>query len=322
LLRQPQRAERPLRVVSIAIFSLRAIFSLILCASFFISVVMTAISTPAIQRYAAAAPMPYVTVERMTRPLIAANRWPNRFRKRLLAGDMASLMHAMLGGVTTEAVTSDTLLRGLEYQGTWPPTVEQVPALGEGRWGELLERLIANAPAEPTDPTVPARVGMDYRGYLPHSIEVCLNPASISLVWLGRDGVPARRDHYGPAPGAATTRDPYGPGVLMVRKVFLDPRMITIAGEILRDISRANAKNETAASLPGEAAAERASLPGPTKIPSNSNTRESMRAPSCSQGKSHVVGPGPLQPRRPPLDDYRQHPNSVDSRHERVAGAI
>lgn len=278
---------------------------------------MAAVSAPAIQRLAAAAAMPYATVERMTRPLIALDRWPSRARKQLLASDLASLLNAMMGQQTTEAATSDAMLRALEYKSTLPDTTKQAPALGEGTWGDLLERMIRNAPTE-LYPTLPWTAGMDYSSHLPHDIEACLNPLHMVLVWRhGLTGAPDRLDYYGPAPGDLSPHYPYGLATLLIRKCFLHPRMIVIAGHILRDASpQAIPENETAATLPGEAAARK---PGP-KAPGSSNTRKTMRALSLSQGQSHD-GPGPSPSPRRKIDGRRRHQNTLDAGHVRVARA-
>ena len=273
-------------------------------------------SSPAILRFAAAGALPYATVERMTRPLIALDRWPSRARKQLLASDLASLLNAMMGQQAADAATSDTMLRGLEFKSAWPNEAKQTPALGEGTWGDLLERLIRNAPGD-LCPTVPATGGMDHSGYLPHGIETCLNPLLIILVWDGKTGAPARREFYGPSFGALPPRYPYGPATLLVRKCFVSSQMITIAGQILRDASaQAIPENETAAS-PGRVAAafqnqDQNSIPG-GHSPEGKRERRNAQALSSR-------GPGPsTSPRR--KTNGRRHPDTPDPGHVGAEGA-
>ena len=194
----------------------------------------------------------------MTRLLIAADRWPNRSRPGFRPGDLASLTNALMGSVT-DALGTDNLLRSLEYKCALPPTAEQAPALGSGAWGELLERLIANAPPE-LYAGAPA-TNNDFRGILPNIIECSLNPASILLVWLGPDGATRKRiEVYAPTAGDMQ-KSPYGQASWLIRKSFMNSNMIVLAGQILRDsLQRTTPRNETAAA-PGRATAARE--PGP-----------------------------------------------------------
>lgn len=196
---------------------------------------MVAISSPVILRISAAATLPYSFVERTTRPLIQHDRFPHRGRQKLLASDMASLLNAILGGQPADAVENDTMLRACEYISSLPPTAEQRPELGEGNWGELLERLIEKTQSrqdyanEPTDSSIEIKL-------LPHIIEVCLNPLSIVLVWHGPDGGRTRLDFYSAKNSDLANRSRvYGPATLLVRKSFLHPEMIKVASDILRD---------------------------------------------------------------------------------------
>ena len=234
--------------------------------------------------------MPYATIGRMTRPLILADRWPSRTRRQLLASDLACVLNAVISlQPAVDAAKADTILRSLEYKSTWPPTAEQKPALGGPAcrtWGELLDGLIEHAPAF-SDPE-PATSDVDVL-CLPHVIETTFNPLSIVLVWSGPDGAPKRRDFYG---SGRTNRmeptQPYGRAVLFVRKSFLLPGLIQVAGKILRDSSPqgiAHTVNETAATPAREAAAlsnqDLNSIPG-SNIPETRRRSERTQAPTSS----------------------------------------
>lgn len=269
---------------------------------------MVAISSPAILRLAAGATTAYYSIERATRLLIAVDRWPHRGRRQLRAGDLASILNAIMGSIT-DAVGTDDLLRGLQYKSSIPPTAEQEPALGTGNWGQVLERLIEGAPPE-LHSGVPARKDANFRGVMPNTIECCLNPPSILLVWLGPDGATRQRiDIYGPSADDTQLREPYGPASWLIRKSFMDSNMIVLAGRILRDSSqkRTTPRNETAAA-PGRATAAR--KPGPPKTPGSSNTPETSRARERAQRESD---PGPSSPFTPEKTiDRRSH--SIDRR--------
>jgi len=209
--------------------------------------------------------MPYATTERHTRPLIAINRWPSRARRQLLAGDLASLLNAVICDQSTRAAAeADSKIRALKYSGTMPYTTEQTPALGGGNWGELLERLIENAPPISDFKSEPATNDLNVN-CLPHLIEVSVNPLGVVLIWLGPSGVPKRHDFYAPTLRAP---QPYGTAGWVVRKTLVAPEMIQLCGEILRDHlapETADTPNETAAALAGAAAADnqdQSSIPG------------------------------------------------------------
>lgn len=193
-------------------------------------------------------------------------------------------------GQVTDAVGTDNLLRELEYKCALPPTAEQAPALGEGPWGEVLERLIENAPLELYSGAPASKKDTDFRGILPNIIECCLNPPSILLVWLGPDGATRKRiEVYGPSARAMQRSQPYGQASWLVRKSSMDSNMIILAGQILRDSSPqfVPPENETAAT-PGREAAARE--PGP-KAPGSPNARKTTRGLSLSRGQSR---PGPF----------------------------
>lgn len=248
--------------------------------------------------------MPYATLERMTRPLIRLDRWVSRTRRTLRASDLASVLNAIISlQPTGDSAEADTILRALEYKSTWPLTAEQIPAFafGERTWGQLLESLIEHAPPLLDYYLQGATNDVDVGNALPNVIETTFNPLSIALVWLRPDGAARRCDFYGPAANNPKPSHPYGTAGLLVRKSFLQPQMIQLAGEILRDSSVSgpgNARPETAASLPGGAAA--------------------LRDQPATMGTGAVKHPHPTEPPSgPPAGHSHQHPRSTDdARHE------
>lgn len=209
----------------------------------------TAVSSAIIQRFSAATATPYAFTERCTRPLIELDRFISRSRRQLRASDLRSLFNAIAGGNATDAAEIDTLFSDLTYKSSWHAQsadrhdqFEQRPAFGDGNWGQVLDRLIENAPPFLNYYPEPAKD----RGQgvsLPNTIELCLNPLSITLIWLGPNSAPRRQDFYGPAPSAATRHSsPFGPANLLFRKTFVDGRLLSVAGDILRD---ANANRST-----------------------------------------------------------------------------
>lgn len=213
---------------------------------------MAAVSGPAIQRFSVAGDLPYGRVERMTGPLISVDRWPSRARRDMRASDLGSLLNAIAGAQTTEgAAETDTMLRGLEFKSALPSTADQAPMFGVRLWGELLDGLIENAP-ELLDYSPHTSQDMPKgSACLPDLIEVSTSPLLVVLVWLDDAGVPKRREFY------STTRDyrenqkaSHESHQLLVRKSFLDGKMISLAGEILRDCTTRSPKTTTAAEAP------------------------------------------------------------------------
>ena len=264
---------------------------------------MVAVSSPAISRLSTATASSYSSIERMTRPLARENRWPSRSRRELWASDLASLLNVILGGQTSEAIEVDNMLRGLEYLSSFvfEPDPEQPggrklttrhePHLGVRNWGELLEGIIHGVPSpdpaeRPVNAAVTDALVLDKPGtpILPTTIEVCLNPLSITLVWFWSGGE-LRRDFYQPTTLDQMKRaSPYGPAVGLIRKTFLSSDVIITAGEILRDTSTqltspsagpafADAGKETAA-LPGRgSAAVLRDQPAETELDRSSQAR-------------------------------------------------
>ena len=270
---------------------------------------MVAISSAAISRFGTAATMPYATLERMTRPLIVLDRWPSRKRTWLRSSDLASIINAISSlQPTGDSAAADTILRTLEYKSTWPWDTEQTPAFGEGTWGTLLERLIENAPPILDYYPNPATNDVNVGRTLPHAIEVTFNPLSIVLVWNGTDSAPKRRDFYGPSANSPRPSQPYGTAALMVRKAFVSPKLIQLAGEIFRDSSDKVAENETAATLPGAAAAlnQPAKRTGVVKHPHSTGKSERLQPHSRSRRRSP-----PIRSRRS-TDDVRRREEGPD----------
>lgn len=190
----------------------------------------------------------------MTQPLIRENRWPSRTRREMRASDLGSLLNAIAGTQITEAAAeTDTTLRALEFKSAFPLTADQTPMFGVRLWGELLDNLIEAAPAlldysPHTWQTIPKESTP-----LPHFIEVSTIPLAVVLVWLDDHSAPKRREFYGPTrEDQADQGGSYGSHQLLVRKSFLDGRIISLAGEILRDCTTRTriAKMTTAAEAP------------------------------------------------------------------------
>jgi hypothetical protein len=255
---------------------------------------MVAISSAAISRISAAAAMPYATLERMTRPLITLDRWVNRNRRTLLASDLASILNAIISlQPTADSAKADLILRTLEYKSTWPWDAEQTPALGEGTWGTLLERLIENAPPVLDYSPYPATNDVDVGNALPNVIETTFNPLGIVLVWNETNSAPKRRDFYGPSANSPRLSQPYGTAALLVRKAFVHPQLIQLAGAILRDSLDKVAENETAATLPGAAAAlnQPAKRTGVVKHPHSTEESERLQPRSRSRRRCPPTDP-------------------------------
>ncbi len=244
---------------------------------------MTAVSSPALSRLSAAATLPFATVARMTRPLIELDRWPNRSRRELLASDLGSMLNAFLGVHATYAGESDTLLRSLEFKGAWPSSDAQEPMFGARTWGELLDGLIENMPHVP-DPSVKQAAASAPAGslYLPHRIESCLNPAGITLTWLGEDDERRRQEFYAP-PLHQQPSHPYGKAMLLVRKSFMSSDLIVIAGQILRD-SRAAAARK--AKTPGRTTKAKSAAPArAAPLRDNQDRAPSDKTPAAAPRK-------------------------------------
>lgn len=263
---------------------------------------MAAVSSSAILRISAAVTAPYATVERMTRPLIAVGRWPSRSRRELLASDLASILNAIISlQPATDAAKADTILRALEYKSTWPYTTEQTPALGGPTcrtWGELLDGLIEHAPVFSDGEPATSDVGVHC---LPHVIETSFNPLDIVLVWWGPDGVPKRRDFYGPnRNNPIKPAQPYGRAGLLICRSFLRPEMIQIAGEILRDNSTRRIEDAESETVAAPARAATASVSQDENSIPDTNIPETRREKEIPQASSSGRPGHPKPTRSPP----------------------
>jgi hypothetical protein len=281
---------------------------------------MAALSSPAILRLSAAAAMPYATVEKITRPLIAAGRWPSRQRRELLAGDLASILNALASlQPSPDAAKIDSIMRRLEYTGTWPTAAEQTPALGERNWGRLLEQLIQNAPPVSDVPSPPTRDPDGVRGHLPNQIETQVNPLSITLTWFGIDGGVLRYDFYQPNKDERISLYPLGKGTFLIRKSILFPNMIILAAEILRDTTAYTAvKNENAA-LPGAAPTRSQGLAAQNQDDDSKPSSGTSDTPVDKRGRENAqplssrrLGPSP-QKRRRKVNDGRSRGGATAS---------
>ena len=167
------------------------------------------------------------------------------------------------------------------------------PCTRRGDVGTLLERLIENAPPILDYYPNPATNDVNVRRTLPHVIEVTFNPLSIVLVWNGANSAPKRRDFYGPSANSPRLSQPYGTAALLVRKAFVDPKLIQLAGEILRDSLDKVAENETAAALPGAAAAlnQPAKRTGVVKHPHFTQESERLQPRSRSRRRCPPTDP-------------------------------
>ncbi len=166
----------------------------------------------------------------MTQPLIINDRWPSRARRELRASDLGSLLNAIAGAQTTEgAAETDTTLRALEFISALPVTADQTPMFGIRLWGELFDTLIENAP-EFLDYSPHSWQDMPSDSVpLPHLIEVSTSPFLVVLIWHNVPDQGTRREFYG------TTLNNTKDTQLVFRKSFLDGKIISLAGEILRD---------------------------------------------------------------------------------------
>jgi len=198
------------------------------------------VSSAIILRLAAATATPYATVERCTRPLIKLDRFISNRRRLLRSSDLRCLLHAIIGDVPIDSAEIDSSFSGLTYAMSWPATIDQAPACGEGNWGAVFDRLI-QGPIRPAAPLVGQIAQPDDTNddsdipRLPHLIEFSPNPLSVLLVWLDPQGNRRRQDFYGPPAGSVPQL--YGQASMLIRKSFLDSKLIIIAGEILRDAS-------------------------------------------------------------------------------------
>lgn len=279
---------------------------------------MTAVSSPALLRISAAATLPYANLQRMTRPLIETDQWPNRSRRELLASDLGSILNAILGVHATYAGESNATLRALEFKSAWPLDSVQQPMFGVRTWGEMLDAMIENMPLVP-DPSVRQAASSYPAGslHLPHLIESCLNPAGISLTWLGEDGARKRQEFYALPPQQPQSQ-PYGPATLVVRKTFMSSEMLIIAGQILRDSRAAAARKaktpnrnaQAKGATPARAAPLRETQDHKTTTIPAANTPENTLAHTRVQASSSR-GPVPSRKRASKDRLHGQRPHST-----------
>lgn len=191
---------------------------------------MAATSSEWLTEFSKLTGMSPVTVLNFGRALRAAGLYAKPSRggghrhTRVTAAHLTNFILAQAAPQASDAVEAVTQLRSMRF--AYSSSGER-PHLGEGDFGSVIDGLIegrANSDASPEEAAV---------RFVPHHINLSVQPVFAELIWLAPNGSILRRETY----VASDSGPNHWSSFAIVKRTFIHPSLIELAARMLRDPS-------------------------------------------------------------------------------------